>query len=301
MKIAETSCKIAFLGLGLMGFPMARNLLTSGFTVTVWNRSFGKAQDLSGFGAVVANTLQEAVHDADFVITMVSDGPAVADILFNANVAGSMKPGSVFIDMSSIKPSEAKNHAARLALLTIEALDAPVSGGTKGAELATLAIMAGGSKQAFERATPLFKAMGRPVWVGPSGSGQIAKLANQGIVAITIGAVAEAILMAEKAGLEKGALRAALTGGFADSIILQQHGARMEERNFVPGGRSAFQLKDLNNLIEAASDIGVTLPLASHQQQRFEELVHRLGSGDLDHSALFFQLKAEQKPDDLLD
>ncbi|MGL4406718.1 MAG: NAD(P)-dependent oxidoreductase [Notoacmeibacter sp.] len=286
--------KIAFLGLGLMGAPMARNLLQAGFSMTVWNRSKGKALELANRGAALAATPQDAVKDADFVITMVSDGPAVADLLFNQNTAGSMKAGAVFIDMSSIKPAEARDHALRLAPLGIEALDAPVSGGTKGADLATLAIMIGGSKNAFERAVPIFEAMGRPVWVGPSGSGQIAKLANQGIVAITIGAVAEAIMLAEKAGLEKGALRAALAGGFADSIILQQHGARMESNSFEPGGRSAFQLKDLNNLIEAATDLGVRLPISALQQERFHELVNEMDGGNLDHSALFLHLKNSQ-------
>jgi 2-hydroxy-3-oxopropionate reductase len=286
--------KIAFLGIGLMGFPMARNLLQAGFHVTAWNRAAGKAEALEAFGAVVAKEAKSAVHDADCVITMLSDGKAVNDVLVIQGVAAAMKPGAVFVDMSSIKPAEAKAHAAHLAALEIDALDAPVSGGTKGADLATLAIMAGGSQAAFERAVPVFKAMGRPTYVGPAGSGQIAKLANQGIVAITIGAVAEAILLAEKAGLAKGALRSALAGGFADSVIFQQHGGRMEDQNFVPGGRSAFQLKDLNNLIEAAKDNGVILPLAEMQRQRFQSLVNELYGADLDHSALYLKLIDEQ-------
>ena len=154
--------------------------------------------------------------------------------------------------------------------------------------------MAGGNEAAFRKAVPVLNAIGRPIYVGPSGSGQIAKLANQGIVAVTIGAVAEAILLAEKAGLAKGALRAALAGGFADSIIFQQHGGRMEDRNFEPGGRSAFQLKDLNNLLEAASGHGVCLPLADIQRQRFQALVADLEGGDLDHSALYLKLLDEQ-------
>jgi 3-hydroxyisobutyrate dehydrogenase-like beta-hydroxyacid dehydrogenase len=286
--------KIAFLGIGLMGFPMARNLLQAGFNVTAWNRAAGKAEALEAFGGTLAALVKDAVRDADCVITMLSDGRAVADVLFAQGVAAAMKHGALFIDMSSIKPAEAKNHAAHLAALGIEALDAPVSGGTKGADLATLAIMAGGAATAFERALPVFKAMGRPTYVGAAGCGQIAKLANQGIVAITIGAVAEAILLAEKAGLAKGALRAALAGGFADSVIFQQHGQRMEDQNFVPGGRSAFQLKDLNNLLEAALGLGVNLPMADHQRQRFQDLVTELDGGDLDHSALYLKLLAEQ-------
>jgi 3-hydroxyisobutyrate dehydrogenase-like beta-hydroxyacid dehydrogenase len=287
--------KIAFLGIGLMGFPMARNLSQAGFQVTAWNRAAGKAEALEAFGGAVSQTASAAVAEADCVITMLSDGKAVSDVLFAQGVAAAMKAGAMFIDMSSIKPAEAKAHFGELAGRGIEALDAPVSGGTRGADLASLAIMAGGVETAFERAVPVFKAMGRPTYVGPAGSGQIAKLANQGIVAITIGAVAEAILLAEKAGLAKGALRAALAGGFADSVIFQQHGARMEDQNFVPGGRSAFQLKDLNNLIEAAGDHGATLPLAETQRQRFKSLVDELDGADLDHSALFLKLLQEQK------
>jgi 3-hydroxyisobutyrate dehydrogenase-like beta-hydroxyacid dehydrogenase len=286
--------KIAFLGIGLMGFPMARNLLQARFHVTVWNRAAGKAGALAAFGGIVAHSASHAVQGADCVIAMLSDGKAVSDVLHAQGVAAAMSPGALFIDMSSIKPAEAKAHAAHLAGLGVEALDAPVSGGTKGADLATLAIMAGGNEAVFERAVPVFKAMGRPTYVGTAGCGQIAKLANQGIVAITIGAVAEAILLAQKAGLAKGALRAALAGGFADSVIFQQHGQRMEDQNFVPGGRSAFQLKDLNNLLEAASDHGVSLPLADIQRQRFQDLVAELDGGDLDHSALYLKLLDEQ-------
>lgn len=290
----STGLKVAFLGTGLMGLPMAVNILKAGFPVTAWNRSPDKAQALVDFGGSIANSPGEAVTDAGVVITMLSNGPAVADLLFSNGVANAISKGAVFIDMSSIKPSEAREHAARLADLGIAALDAPVSGGTKGAEAGNLAIMAGGETGAFAKGEPVLKAMGRPTHVGPSGCGQIAKLANQGIVAITIGAVAEAILLAEKAGLEKGALRQALSGGFADSVILQQHGERMEQRNFVPGGKSAFQLKDLNNLLEVAREAHLDLPLANLQAARFERLVHALDGADLDHSALFAELLDHQ-------
>lgn len=286
---------IAFLGIGLMGFPMARNILKAGFVLTAWNRSADKAKALESFGATLASSPADAVKQADILITMLSDGPAVADMLFSQGVAEAMQRGAMLVDMSSIKPGEARDHAARLANLGIDALDAPVSGGTKGADLATLAIMAGGSRQAFDRAEPVLKAIGRPTFVGRSGCGQIAKLANQGIVAITIGAVAEAILLAEKAGLEKGALRQALAGGFADSVILQQHGARMEARNFVPGGKSAFQLKDLKNLLDSAQSLNVELPLASQMQKRFGHLVNEMNASELDHSALWMELNARQK------
>ena len=292
--MSADNLKIAFLGVGLMGFPMARNLLKAGFAVAAWNRSTEKAEALKAFGASVAATAADAVREADFVITMLSDGAAVADLLFGQGVAEVMHPGAVFVDMSSIKPAEARDHADRLAKLGIDALDAPVSGGTKGADLGSLAIMAGGPRQAFDKSEPILKAMGSPTFVGPSGCGQIAKLANQGIVAITIGAVAEAILLAERAGLEKGALRKALSGGFADSVILQQHGERMEERNFVPGGKSVFQLKDLRNLNEAAELLGLVLPLAGIQAQRFKTLISDLDGAELDHSALWLELLASQ-------
>ena len=293
--MSVTFTKITFLGIGLMGFPMARNLLQAGFDVTAWNRSPDKAKALEAFGGKVSLSASEAVRGADVVITMLSDGPAVADMLFAQGAAASMRHAAVFIDMSSIKADEARAHAERLAALGIDALDAPVSGGTKGADLATLAIMAGGSAEAFAIAEPALKAMGRPTHVGPSGCGQIAKLANQGIVAVTIGVVAEAILLAERAGLSKGALRQALAGGFADSVILQQHGGRMEERNFVPGGPSAYQLKDLNNLLGAGEGLGLTLPLATALRDRFAALVHEMDGAMLDHSALYLELQERQK------
>ena len=292
--MSAQSLKIAFIGTGLMGFPMARNLLKAGFDVTAWNRSPDKAKALEPFGGKVVLSANDAVRDADMVITMLSDGPAVADMLFAQSLAGAMKRGAVFIDMSSIKPDEARAHAERLAALGIAALDAPVSGGTKGADLGTLAIMAGGEAEAFATAEPVFRAMGRPTHVGPSGCGQIAKLANQGIVAVTIGAVAEAILLAEKAGLAKGALRQALAGGFADSVIFQQHGGRMEDRNFAPGGPSAYQLKDLNNLLGAGEALGLTLPLATALRDRFSSLVNEMDGAMLDHSALYLELVKRQ-------
>jgi 2-hydroxy-3-oxopropionate reductase len=287
--------KIAFLGTGLMGGPMARNLLQAGFAVTVWNRTRAKADVLAEFGATIVPEAINAVAGADIVVTMLSDGPAVGALLFGEGVARAMKAGAIVIDMSSIKPAEAREHALALQALSVAHLDAPVSGGTKGAEGATLAIMAGGEPDVFERVKPVLAAMGRPVLVGPSGCGQLAKLANQGIVAITIGAVAEAMLLMQRGGADMNGLRDALKGGFADSIILQQHGKRMADEDFVPGGRSAFQLKDLNNLVQEAQNLGLTLPLSQMQQSRFHHLVHSLDGADLDHSALFLQLVSENR------
>lgn len=285
---------IAFLGTGLMGAPMARNLLRAGFPVTAWNRSTDKAQALSADGATVALSAAEAAADADIVITMVSDGTAVRALL-DGGVTEAMKPGTVFIDMSSIKPREAQAHFDLLKARGISALDAPVSGGTKGAADATLAIMAGGDEAAFEKARAALSAMGRPTLVGPPGTGQLAKLANQGIVATTIGIVAEAMLLMQSAGADMNRLREALKGGFADSVILQQHGKRMADNDFTPGGRSSLQLKDLNNLLEAAEGLGLTLPQAELQQARYDRFVKELGGADLDHAGLFLELKDRQK------
>ena len=282
--------RIAFLGIGLMGGPMARNLLAAGFTVCAWNRTTEKANALIEAGATVAKTPSGAIAGADIIITMVADGKTVADILFAPDMHDSFKTGSLVIDMSSIKPAEACAHKARLAEIGVGHLDAPVSGGTKGAEAASLAIMAGGDVALFEQAKPVFEAMGRPVHVGPDGTGQLCKLANQAIVAATIGIVAEATLLAERGGADPAALRAALKGGFADSTILQQHGQRMSEQNFVPGGPSKFQLKDLNNTLEAASLADLHLPMTLDMRNRFQHLVDDMDGGDLDHSALYLEL-----------
>ncbi|MFT6772533.1 MAG: 3-hydroxyisobutyrate dehydrogenase-like beta-hydroxyacid dehydrogenase [Paracoccaceae bacterium] len=280
----------AFLGTGLMGAPMARNLLASGVPVTVWNRSMEKAQALAANGATVAATAAEAVKGADFVITMLSDGAAVADLLFGQGVAAAMKPGAALIDMSSIKPEQAREIADRLASMGLGALDAPVSGGTRGAAGATLAIMAGGDQATFDAARPLLAAMGRPVRVGPSGAGQLSKLANQVIVAVTIGVVAEAMLFAQKGGADPAAIRDALRGGFADSVILQQHGERMTTGDFTPGGPSHLQLKDIDNALIEAKAVGLTLPLVEQMQDRFGRFVRDLDGAQKDHSGIYLEL-----------
>ena len=282
---------VAVLGTGLMGAPMAQNLLKAGYPVSVWNRSADKALPLAGNGAEICASPADTAEKAEFIITMVSDGKAVADLLFEQGVADAMRTDSIFIDMSSIKPAEARDHATRLAESGIAYLDAPVSGGTRGAEAATLAIMAGGGQEAFDRARPVLEAMGRPVHVGPAGAGQLAKLANQAIVASTIGVVAEAMLLAEQGGADPAALRDALKGGFADSVILQQHGERMTTGNFAPGGRSAIQLKDMDNILEEAARLDLELPLSSQMQQRYRRLIEELDGADTDHSGIYLELK----------
>jgi 2-hydroxy-3-oxopropionate reductase len=281
---------VAFLGTGLMGAPMAANLAKAGHRVTAWNRTAAKAEALAPLGIAVAADPRAAVADADIVVTMVSDGPAAADLLFGAGVAAAMRPGAIVVDMSSIKPSEARAHAARLADLGIGHVDAPVSGGTRGAEAASLAIMAGGDEATVAKVTPVLAAMGRPLRVGPAGAGQLAKLANQAIVAVTIGVVAEAMLLVEKGGGDPAAVRAALKGGFADSVILQQHGERMTAGRFEPGGRSKSQLKDILNALEEAGSLGLSLPLTEQMRDRFARFVHDLDGAEKDHSAIYLEL-----------
>ena len=290
--------KIAVIGTGLMGFPMARNLVRAGHEVVVWNRTRARAEGLVGDGATIADTAAEAIAGVDVVLTMVSDGFATQALLDDPAVAAELRPGLLWIDMSSAKPEHARMQSAALEALGCAHLDAPVSGGTKGAEGASLAIMVGGRAEVFERALPVLNDLGRPVHVGASGAGQLAKLANQTIVAVTIGAVAEAMLLLEKGGADPAAVRLALEGGFADSTILQQHGARMTEGNFVPGGLSKFQLKDLDNTLAEAASLGLALPSTQAIRDRFAHFVTEMEGADLDHSGLYLELKARNGLDE---
>ena len=286
----SNSIKTALLGTGLMGAPMARRLLAAGFPVTVWNRTPEKAERLRASGAKIAASAAEAAADADVVITMLDNGQVVTEVVFGQGVAESLPEGATLVDMSSIPPSVARDHAARLTKAGRHHLDAPVSGGTPGAEAGTLAIMAGGPGDVFERVRPVFQPMGRPVRVGPSGAGQLAKLANQAIVGITIGAVAEALLLAEKGGADPAAVREAIRGGFAESRILEVHGKRMVEREFTPGAKVTTQIKDLETILATADEVGLEMPLSREVYRRYVDLRDRLGGGGLDHAALFLQL-----------
>lgn len=282
--------RIGFLGTGLMGAPMARNLIAAGHAVTVWNRSPAKAEALARDGARVAPAAADAVAGAGIVVSMLSDGPATAAVQADPALRAALVAGMVWIEMGSIRPAEARAQAEDLAALGVLHLDAPVSGGTRGAEAATLAIMAGGSEEVFTRVAPVLAAMGRPVHVGPSGAGQLAKLANQAIVAVTIGAVAEAMLLLQRGGADPAAVRQALKGGFADSTILQQHGARMTAGDFAPGGLSKFQLKDLDNVLAEAGGLGLTLPMVEEVRERFARFCDALGGAEKDHSGLYLEL-----------
>jgi 2-hydroxy-3-oxopropionate reductase len=287
--------RIAFLGIGLMGAPMATNLLKAGFAVTAWNRTPAKAEPLKGQGASVVSSAADAVRDADIVITMLTNGPAVEDVLFGApKAATAIRKGALVIDMSSIPPATARGHAQRLAALGIAHLDAPVSGGTGGARDGKLVIMAGGKAEDFARAQPVFAVLGKPTLVGPSGAGQLAKLCNQAIVGITIGAVAEALLLAAAGGADPAAVRQALMGGFADSRILQEHGQRMLNRRFLPGFAAANQLKDLDTVLDTAREAKLSLPLSERVTGLFRDLA-AFGPG-YDHSALLLELEKRNAP-----
>ena len=283
--------QIAFLGTGLMGAPMVRCLLKAGFPVTVWNRDPSKMAPLASDGARQAATAAEAVSGADVVFTMLTNGAAVADVLFAQGVADAMTQGAILVDCSSIAPPIARENAQRLTDHGIRNLDAPVSGGTAGAAAGTLAIMAGGDASDVEALEDVFAALGRVTHVGPSGAGQICKLANQQIVAVTIGAVAEAMILVQAGGASRAAFRDAIRGGFAESRILELHGGRMIERNFVPGGASANQLKDLDAVMAMAEELSLTLPLTAEVRQEFSNFVQG-GGAEKDHSGLLLHLEA---------
>ena len=282
------STKIAFLGIGLMGDPMARRLLQAGYFVTVWNRTLSKAHVLKTVGARVATTLPEAVFDADIVISMLEAGPVVAQLIADALPA--LKANAIWVDMSSTQQAEALQFHVRLSNAGHGFIDAPVSGGVGGAQAGTLAIMAGASAKDYARVEPILSAMGRPTLVGPAGSGQVAKLCNQLIVGGILNIVAEALLLAQAAGADAAAVRAAIRGGFAESKILDVHGQRMLERNFVAGGQVKSQIKDMHNILAAAEAAHVTLPVTQLVTQRYESIAGTYPTAD--HAAALLALEA---------
>ena len=287
--MTTTPLRIAVLGIGMMGLPMARRLSEAGHKVHAWNRTGAKAEPLARYGVTLNASPADAVRDADVVLSLLENGPVVGHVLFDLDTAKTMRKDALFIDMASIQPSEARDHAARLGELGVSHLDAPVSGGTVGAEAGSLAIMVGGRPEDFTRAQPVFEHLGRATHVGPHGAGQLAKLANQMIVGITIGAVAEALLFAAKGGADMAKVREAIGGGFADSRILQLHGQRMVERDFAPRGRMAVQLKDLRNAMATANDTGFDAPITALFETLYAAGVDH-GLGELDHSGLFVEL-----------
>ena len=286
--------KVGFIGTGLMGFPMAKNLLNSGIKLKVFNRSISKAEPLKDFGAEISNTLADVVKDSDFIVTMLTDDTAVEAIMSHSDFLMNLKSGSTVIDMSSIKPTTATKYGNILQSKNICYLDAPVSGGTIGAEEASLAIMVGGEQSVFDNSLNILKAMGNPTLVGPIGSGQVSKLANQIVVGVTIGAVAEAITLCEKAGADPVKLIKALSGGWADSKILQTHGKRMIDKDFTPKGKTFTHLKDMNNILECANSYNTHLPISNLVKEMYKTLVDN-GHGNTDHSSLYNEIERINK------
>ncbi len=283
-----------------MGLPMARHLAEAGHTVTAWNRTPHKASPLLSSGVSIAKSPQLAVKSADAVILMVSTGAVVDELLFGAvdqpevGIASYLKPGATVIVMSSIPVETARHQAQKLAQLGVHYIDAPVSGGEKGAVDKTLTIMAGGAASDMKQVKSILEAMGKVTHVGPTGCGQLTKLANQTIVGITIGAVAEAFLLAREGGADLAAVHRALTGGFADSTILRQHGQRMIESNYKPGAQAEIQLKDLTTSRGLAESIGLALPILALVESLYASMCNGPWS-KLDHSALILEIERRMK------
>lgn len=283
--------KIGFIGLGVMGTPMARHLLVAGHELYAHTRS-GVPAELLGQGAKPCSSGKEVAEHADVVITMLPDTPDVELVLFGPNgVAEGLKPGATVIDMSSISPLETKRFAQRIELLGADYLDAPVSGGELGAKSASLTIMVGGPEHSFLKSKPLFELMGKNIThLGDNGAGQICKVANQMIVAITIEAISEALVFASKAGADPVKVRQALMGGFAGSRVLEVHGQRMLDRKFEPGFRIALHMKDLSLALDGAKELAVALPVTAICQQLFGSCVAQ-GGAAWDHSGLLQALE----------
>ena len=286
----EPPAKIGFIGIGLMGAPMAANLIRAGFQLQVWNRTASKCDPLLEMGATLVTSPAEAARGANTVITMLESGATVTEVLAGG-LLESLEPGSTLIDMSSIAPAIAEDHAKLVTARGARYIDAPVSGGTVGAQNSKLAIMAGGLEEEIESARAIFSAMGSVTHVGPHGRGQLCKLVNQVIVAISIGAVSEGLLLAARGGANPTRVREAIMGGFCQSRILELHGQRIIDRNFAPGGTVKNQIKDLNAVLEVASRLGLELPLTSRVRELFVD--HANAGGEMnDHSALYLQLEA---------
>jgi 2-hydroxy-3-oxopropionate reductase len=286
--------KIGFIGTGLMGLPMAKNILKAGYNLKAFNRSQNKAAPLKDMGAEISSSIKEAVSDSDVVITMLTDDTAVDEIMSSSDFLEGLKSDSIVIDMSSVKPSTATKHGNNLKTKRINYLDAPVSGGTIGAEEASLAIMVGGEQDIFNKASEILKTMGNPTLVGPVGSGQVSKLANQIIVGLTIGAVAEAVTLCEKAGADPVKMISALSGGWADSKILQTHGKRMIDKDFSPKGKTSTHLKDMNNILDCANNFNTHLPISNLVKEMYKTLVEN-DHGDKDHSSLYMEIERMNK------
>ena len=278
---------IGFIGLGIMGKPMALNLIKAGFSVVVNNRTPAVMDELVKAGAKAAHSAREVAEQSDIIITMLPDSPQVEEVVLGVGgVTEGIKPGALLIDMSSISPTTSRRVQKALAAKGADALDAPVSGGQVGAENATLSIMVGGSEEAFNRARPVFEALGKNiVHIGGPGSGQVTKIANQIVVGLTIQAVSEAMTLAKKSGVDAAKVREALLGGFAQSRILDLHGQRILDGNFKPGFRVSLHRKDLRLALETGREAGVPL-FATGVAANIMDAMIAQGDGDLDHSGM---------------
>lgn len=288
--------QIAFLGTGIMGAPMAANMIRAGFRAAVWNRTPAKTEPLGELGARVADSPPDCVEGADYILSILDNGPVVREVFFGSGAHERMKPGAVFIDMASIPPKMAREHAAWLLEHDVGHLDAPVSGGSLGAAEGSLAIMAGGRKEDFDRAEAdgIWAPVGRAS--GPAGSGQIAKLANQIMVACNIASVAQGLLFAHAGGARPEQIPVALAGGHADSRALQEHGRRMISRDFRPGAPIRNFVKDLDTVLTTAGEIGLPqLPVVRLVRDIFKELYDQ-GFERWDHSAFLFHLEKLNAP-----
>ena len=281
---------VGFIGTGLMGLPMAKNILSKKFKLNVWNRTPGKTLELQKKGAKVFKDIKDLVQNSKVIVSMLANDDVCKAILIK-KIQPHLQKGQIVIDMSSTTQNTALEIGKALKKKKAIFLDAPVSGGTIGAENGTLAIMVGGDKKIFNNVMPLFKSMGTAIYVGKTGCGQVAKLANQTIVGISIGAVSEALILAEAAGADPKAVREIMLRGFAGGPILKNHGLRILTKNFKPGGKASTQLKDMNNIIATAKKYKLNLPIAKKVQELYAKTV-KSGRANLDHSALYLFIKA---------
>lgn len=287
MADVNPETKVGFIGLGIMGRPMARNVLAAGYSLVVYDLVADAINDLVGAGAIAANSPAEVAASTDVVLLCLPDSPDVeAAMRGQQGLLAGARAGQVVVDMSTISPVTARALAQEAAEQGVMLLDAPVSGGQVGAENGTLSIMVGGDAEALEGVRPILAAMGKTILhLGESGAGQVAKACNQLVIAVTIEAVAEAMVLASKAGVDPAKVREVLLGGYAYSRVLEGHGERFLARNFTPGFRTRLQYKDLNIALDAGRAYGAPMPTAALVHQLYAAMMAR-GEGDIDHSAL---------------
>ncbi|MGO4742519.1 NAD(P)-dependent oxidoreductase [Serratia quinivorans] len=285
---AET--RIGLLGTGLMGQPVARRLAAAGYTVTVWNRSKEKARALEEYGIAVADSSAQLLAGSQVIICLLSDAQACNEVIFDANALRHIANGTVIVMMSTLSPAIVMEQQRQAMSAQAEYIDMPVSGGTAGAENGTLSLMAGGNADDIDRLRPLLAHLGTVTRIGDVGAGQLAKLANQIIVAGTLSLLSEAFTLAQRGGADPAKVREALLGGFADSTLLQQHGARMVNEDFKARGAAKWQLKDTRSAVALAQQLGLTLPLTETINTLFSQMI-AAGDGELDHCAIIRQIR----------